>query len=63
MTLLYNNGDGHVYRETIKWIDEYKDAHQKDMLCTAVLALGNFARNDNHCIHMVQTGLSVKLIG
>lgn len=34
-----------------------------DLLSTGILAIGNFARNDIHCIQMVQHGVAKKLIG
>jgi hypothetical protein len=59
MYLLYNNGQGKVYENMITWLD----SDDPDLLSTGVLALGNFARKDTHCIHMVQNGISKKLIG
>jgi hypothetical protein len=32
-------------------------------MTTSVLALGNFARTDNHCIKMVDDQIMVKLMG
>jgi hypothetical protein len=58
MYLLYNNGQGKVYENMITWLD----SDDPDLLSTGVLALGNFARKDTHCIHMVQNGISKKLI-
>ncbi|RZC32954.1 rap1 GTPase-GDP dissociation stimulator 1-B [Asbolus verrucosus] len=59
MYLLYNNGKGKVYENMVTWLD----SDDSDLLSTGVLAIGNFARKDTHCIQMVQNGISKKLIG
>lgn len=59
MKYLYDNSNGKVYRQMISWID----SDDADLISTGILAIGNFARNDEHCIHMVKAGLSKKLIG
>lgn len=38
------------------WLDD------DDVMTTSVLALGNFARTDNHCIRMVEDNMHIKLI-
>ncbi|EFA00118.1 GTPase-GDP dissociation stimulator vimar [Tribolium castaneum] len=58
MNLLYNNGQGKVYENMVTWLD----SDDPDLLSTGVLAIGNFARKDTHCIQMVQKGISKKLI-
>lgn len=58
MTLLYANGSGTVYKNMLSWLDA-KDA---DLVATGTLAIGNFARNDYHCIQMVQAGTAKKLL-
>ncbi|KAI4470821.1 rap1 gtpase-gdp dissociation stimulator 1 [Holotrichia oblita] len=58
MKYLYDNGNGKVYRQMMSWID----SQDSDLVSTGILAIGNFARNDMHCIYMVQSGLSKKLI-
>ncbi|KAJ3662966.1 hypothetical protein Zmor_007280 [Zophobas morio] len=58
MYLLYNNGNGKVYENMVTWLD----SDDPDLLSTGVLAIGNFARKDTHCIQMVQHGISEKLI-
>lgn len=40
------------------WLDET----DTDLLTTAVLALGNFARTDSHCIHFVESQIMHKLL-
>lgn len=42
-----------------KWLDSY----DLDLLITSVLAIGNFARTDTHCIEFVNRGIMKKLIG
>lgn len=59
MELLYKDGEGTVYKNMLAWLD-YDDS---DLMTTAVLALGNFARKDSNCIQMVQKGLAKKLLG
>ncbi|KAJ8915841.1 hypothetical protein NQ315_004654 [Exocentrus adspersus] len=58
MYLLYNSGEGKVYLNMISWLD----SDDVDLLSTGVLAVGNFARRDIHCIQMVKSGISKKLI-
>lgn len=59
MSLLYKDGEGVVFQNIIKWLSN----EDPDLLSTGVLALGNFARKDVHCIHMMKKGISKKLIG
>ncbi|KAG5893659.1 hypothetical protein JTB14_028813 [Gonioctena quinquepunctata] len=58
MYMLYNNGQGKVYTNMIIWLD----SDDPDLLSTGVLAIGNFARKDIHCIQMVNDGISKKLL-
>lgn len=58
MYLLYNNGEGKLYNSLISWLD----IEDPDLLSTAVLAIGNFARKDIHCHQMVNAGISKKLL-
>ncbi|XP_018575957.1 rap1 GTPase-GDP dissociation stimulator 1 [Anoplophora glabripennis] len=58
MYMLYNNGEGQVYCNMITWLD----SDDSDLLSTGILAIGNFARRDIHCIQMVKNGISKKLI-
>lgn len=59
MKLLYDNSNGKVYHQMVSWID----SSDSDLMSTGILAIGNFARSDAHCINMVESGLSRKLIG
>lgn len=43
-------------------IEYWLDASDVDLLTTGVLALGNFARTDTHCIHLVERGIMRKLL-
>lgn len=47
----------------IKYIEEWLDSDDIDLLTTGVLALGNFARTDSHCIYMVENKIMTKLLG
>nr|XP_023024992.1 rap1 GTPase-GDP dissociation stimulator 1 [Leptinotarsa decemlineata] len=58
MHMLYNKGQGKVYKNMIVWLD----SDDSDLLSTGVLAIGNFARKDLHCIQMVEEGISKKLM-
>ncbi|KAL3275533.1 hypothetical protein HHI36_020292 [Cryptolaemus montrouzieri] len=58
MKLLYDHGKGDVYRNSIKWLD----SEDEELLATAIMAVGNFARNDENCIAIVKEGISKKLI-
>lgn len=59
MSFLYENGKGDVYKDMIMWLNS-KDV---DLMSTGILAIGNFARNDSHCIQMVENGLVKTLLG
>lgn len=43
-------------------MEDWLDSYDIDLLTTGVLALGNFARTDSHCIEMVQKGITKKLL-
>ncbi|XP_060522206.1 GTPase-GDP dissociation stimulator vimar [Cylas formicarius] len=58
MNLLYDEGRGKTYENMLTWLD----SEDPDLLSTSVLALGNFARRDTHCIEIVDRGVSKKLI-
>lgn len=47
----------------IKYIEDWLDSDDVDLLTTGVLALGNFARTDSHCIYMVENKVMNKLLG
>lgn len=59
MHILYNNGVGEVYQTVVKWLD----SQNYQLLTTAVLAIGNFARQDNYCTQMMQDKIFDKLLG
>lgn len=59
MTLLYADGNGKVYKHMLSWLH----SDDIDLMITGVLAIGNFARNDAHCIKMVHEGVSETLLG
>ncbi|KAF5282253.1 hypothetical protein FQR65_LT14385 [Abscondita terminalis] len=58
MDLLYNNGNGELYKNMLTWLN----SDDFDLQSTGILAIGNFARNDAHCIQMVQNGIAKKLL-
>lgn len=53
MSLLYGDGKGDVYLSMLRWVK----ADNIDLQIHGVLALGNFARCDLHCIRMVESGV------
>lgn len=59
MDLLYDDGKGSVYQHMVYWVD----SEDTDLLCSGVMAIGNFARKEKNCIQIVQSGISRKLIG
>lgn len=52
MPVLFQEGRGEIYRTMIRWM------HSTDlgMVTTATLAIGNFARDDRHCIILMENG-------
>ncbi|CAB3258776.1 unnamed protein product [Arctia plantaginis] len=58
MRILYKNGMGEVYISMVKWLD----SPNYHLLTTAVLAIGNFARQDDYCIQMMQDNIFDKLL-
>ncbi|KAB0792437.1 hypothetical protein PPYR_14396 [Photinus pyralis] len=58
MDLLFSNGDGVLYKNMLTWLN----SDDFDLLSTGILAIGNFARNDAHCIQMVQNGIAKSLL-
>lgn len=45
------------------YMEDWLDSYDTDILTTAALALGNFARTDAHCIDMVERSTATKLLG
>ncbi|XP_037926492.1 rap1 GTPase-GDP dissociation stimulator 1 isoform X2 [Hermetia illucens] len=46
----------------LKNMEDWLDSYDIDLLTTGVLALGNFARTDSHCIDMVENKIMNKLL-
>lgn len=46
----------------LKNMEDWLESDDVDLLTTGVLALGNFARTDSHCIHMVENKVMNKLL-
>ncbi|XP_037951929.1 rap1 GTPase-GDP dissociation stimulator 1 [Teleopsis dalmanni] len=52
-----------LYSTTLlKNMEDWLDSSDIDLLTTGVLALGNFARTDSHCIYMVENKIMNKLL-
>ncbi|XP_030027889.1 rap1 GTPase-GDP dissociation stimulator 1-B isoform X2 [Manduca sexta] len=58
MHILYKNGIGEVYLTMVKWLD----SPNYNLLTTAVLAIGNFARQDDYCAQMMDDKIFDKLL-
>ncbi|CAH0728043.1 unnamed protein product, partial [Brenthis ino] len=58
MDILYKNGVGEVYLTMVKWLD----STNYQLLATAVLAIGNFARRDDYCTQMMENKIFDKLL-
>ncbi|KAK9503308.1 hypothetical protein O3M35_011908 [Rhynocoris fuscipes] len=58
MEIAYGKGKGRVFEGLLNWLSSPDD----DLQVTAVLAMANFARTDNHCIQMVSLGVSKQLL-
>lgn len=58
MNFLYDDSKGAVYGKLVEWLESIDE----DLQITAVLAMGNFARTDIHCKHMVEQGIHRKLL-
>lgn len=46
----------------LKYMEDWLDSSDVELLTTGVLALGNFARTDRHCIYMVENKIMQKLL-
>lgn len=46
----------------LKYMEDWLDSSDVELLTTGVLALGNFARTDRHCIYMVENKIMHKLL-
>ncbi|XP_018335360.1 rap1 GTPase-GDP dissociation stimulator 1 [Agrilus planipennis] len=58
MEYLYDKGNGKLYQNMLLWLD----SDDIDLKSTGILAIGNFARNDSHCIQMTQNKTAKKLL-
>lgn len=54
----------HLLEKTLllSYMKSWLESDDVDLMTTSVLALGNFARTDNHCIRMVKDNMHIKLI-
>ncbi|XP_053602123.1 GTPase-GDP dissociation stimulator vimar [Plodia interpunctella] len=58
MHTLYNNGLGEVYVTMMRWLD----STNYNLLTTAILAIGNFARQDDYCMQLMHNKIFDKLL-
>lgn len=54
----------HLYSTPLlQYMEDWLESTDLDLVATGVLALGNFARSDSHCIYMVEKNVAKKLLG
>ncbi|KAH9502306.1 Rap1 GTPase-GDP dissociation stimulator 1-B [Bulinus truncatus] len=58
MEKLYMSGDGTLLAQSVEWLSSDKDT----LKTLGTLAIGNFARRDAYCQHLVEKGVVEKLI-
>ncbi|XP_064612236.1 rap1 GTPase-GDP dissociation stimulator 1-B-like isoform X1 [Liolophura sinensis] len=58
MDILYGKGEGPVFLESVKWLL----SDSEHLQIAGALAVGNFARSDEHCVQLVSEGIVDKLI-
>lgn len=58
MNYLYSESNGQVYQKLVNWLDSSNGKLQ----FTAALAMGNFARSDDHCVEMIVQDIDKKLL-
>ncbi|XP_060551393.1 rap1 GTPase-GDP dissociation stimulator 1-like isoform X2 [Ruditapes philippinarum] len=58
MEILFDGGKGEIFSESMTWLDSDEQHLQ---LCGA-LAVGNFARSDEHCQFLVEQGVIKRLL-
>uniref|UniRef100_A0A2C9K185 Uncharacterized protein n=1 Tax=Biomphalaria glabrata TaxID=6526 RepID=A0A2C9K185_BIOGL len=58
MEKLYMSGDGALLAQSVEWLSSDKDT----LKTLGTLAIGNFARRDAYCQHLVEMGIVDKLI-
>lgn len=46
----------------LSYMKTWLEADDVDLMTTSILALGNFARTDDHCTRMVEDNMHIKLI-
>ncbi|XP_045534406.1 rap1 GTPase-GDP dissociation stimulator 1-B [Papilio machaon] len=60
MRALYGAGAGEVYLQAVRWLETADD--DLPLLSTALLAVGNFARDDRYCLQMMGNNIYDKLL-
>lgn len=58
MNILYADGTGDFYLAMIDGLN----CDDVELAITPILAVGNFARTDTHCLHMMDSGVFSKLM-
>ncbi|KAL4239957.1 Rap1 GTPase-GDP dissociation stimulator 1 [Mactra antiquata] len=58
METLFKDGKGEIFTESLKWLDS-KEEH---LQLSGALAVGNFARSDEHCRFLVEQGVVKRLL-
>lgn len=62
--LIFTDDAMHFLDKTplLSYMKTWLESEDVDLMTTSVLALGNFARTDDHCTRMVQDNMHIKLI-
>ncbi|XP_021361623.1 rap1 GTPase-GDP dissociation stimulator 1-like isoform X1 [Mizuhopecten yessoensis] len=58
MEVMFSKGEGLVFVETVKWLE----SDSPHLQLSAALAIGNFARRDEHCQKLAEQGIVEKLL-
>ncbi|XP_052767707.1 rap1 GTPase-GDP dissociation stimulator 1-like [Mya arenaria] len=58
MEVLFDDGKGEIFGASLKWLDSEQDHLQ----ISGALAVGNFARSDEHCRFLVEQGVVGRLL-
>ncbi|XP_053392610.1 rap1 GTPase-GDP dissociation stimulator 1-like isoform X2 [Mercenaria mercenaria] len=58
MEILFDDGKGEIFSESLKWLESNKEHLQ----LSGALAVGNFARSDEHCRFLVEQGVIKRLL-
>ncbi|XP_052235417.1 rap1 GTPase-GDP dissociation stimulator 1-like isoform X3 [Dreissena polymorpha] len=58
MEMLFGGGKGEIFKESLNWLD----SDHEHLQLSGALAVGNFARSDEHCRFLVEHGVIQRLL-